>query len=192
MIRKVLPAMLAAMSLAATAQASQTLSAPSEIKLVFAGNTKEWNFVLSHDKREVTLELAARHAAATDIVLVTDTGVVAYDIASNGTVTPNADRRILRDGEVVELDRTNAVVLELPEPVVGVEFSKPFALAAQTAVRGRYIGLKYIARDERGLTQFFAGKGPQRMTVKTEKGSYTFTLTMGTGGAPVYKVAAQQ
>jgi len=167
---------------ATAANAGQAIESARPVKTEFIGNSLGWEVKVQHDYLGVTIKRVPRYATATDLILVTDDGLEAYDISKDGTSLRNDDRRILRDGETVEFAPARALVLEMPSKVEKVQWTRPLALQIQVVVDGRFIAAKYAPYS--GLTLH----GPRRMTVTTDAGSYTFDVAESNGGAPIYRV----
>ena len=109
--------------------------------------------------------------------------LVIYDIAKDGRVDLNTDRRIMRNDGTLELAPVRVSVLEFPDTVKQVEWTRPLALQVQAVIDHHYVALKYA--------QMIGGPnitGPRRLTITTESGKYSFNVVAGTSGAPVYRV----
>ena len=163
----------------------QPVSIQSEtpISKVLIGNSIGWLVRVRDDHRAVTIERNAQYATATDMIFVTPTGLVIYDIAKDGRVDLNTDRRIMRNDGKLELAPVRVSVLEFPDTVKQVEWTRPLALQVQAVIDHHYVALKYA--------QMIGGPnitGPRRLTITTESGKYSFNVVAGTSGAPVYRV----
>jgi hypothetical protein len=150
---------------------------------VFIGNSIGWRVSLHDDHRVVTLTRAARYATATDLIFETATGVTVYDVARNGVARINDDRRIVRDGGALELAPVRVSILEFPAEIKRIEGSGALRAHLLVVTSHRYVALKYVSSSD------FDPKRLGPLTVTTDSGKYSFVITAGDGGAPVYRVA---
>lgn len=149
----------------------------------FIGDSIDWNVKFGKDPRDVVFSPRGSSASATNMIFLTPGGPAVYDIAKNGAATPNNDRRIVQDGGTLELAPVRVSILELPGEITKVEASKSLRLHIKGVVDHRYIALKYLPVDETGI------KESGRLTVTTGSGTYSFAVAVGSGGAPVYRLA---
>jgi hypothetical protein len=176
-------ASIATMAYAGTAIHSLSIESPDPINKVFIGNSIGWDVRIHADHRVASITRYPRDATATNLIFLTPGGVVTYDIAQDGRTRPNDDRRILRDGETLELAPLRASVLELPADVKQIRWTRSVAQQLQIVIDHRYVALKYVP-----LPDNLKIKEPRRLTVTTASGSYSFDVVNGAGGAPLYRV----
>ncbi len=150
---------------------------------VFIGNSIGWLVSVRDDRRVVTVMRNARYATATNMIFVTPGGLATYDIARDGRVELDTDRRIMPNNGTLELAPVRVSVLEFPGEVMRVEWTRPLALQVQAVIHHQYVALKYAPMIGGPKTS-----GPRRLTVTTDSGKYSFNLVAGTDGAPVYRV----
>lgn len=183
----------AAAVIAVTSMAAAHAGAPDQpfrvqldtpIGEVFIGNSIGWLVSVHDDRRVVTVMRNARYATATNMIFVTPGGLATYDIARDGRVELDTDRRIMPNNGTLELAPVRVSVLEFPGEVKRVEWTRPLALQVQAVIDHHYVALKYAPMIG-GPTI----SGPRRLTVTTDSGTYSFNLVAGTDGAPVYRVS---
>ncbi len=176
-------ASIATMAHAGTAIHSFSIESHDPISKVFIGNSIGWDVRIRADHRVATITRYQRDATATNLIFLTPGGVVTYDIAQDGRTRPDDDRRILRDGGALELAPLRVSVLELPDDVKQIRWTRALALQLQTVIDHRYVALKYVP-----LPDNLKIKGPRRLTFTTASGSFSFDVVYGAGGAPLYRV----
>lgn len=161
---------------------SVSVQSADQINDAFIGDSIGWEVRVHNDQRTWTIARHAAYATATDLIFVTPSGLMAYDIARDGKATPNDDRRTMRNGGTLELAPLRVSVLELPGEVKEVAWTRPLALQILTVVDHRYVALKYVPLTDLKI------KGPRRLTITTDSGKYSFDVAAGAGGAPIYRV----
>ncbi|MBN3761177.1 hypothetical protein [Burkholderia sp. Ac-20365] len=182
---------VASIGLAISAHAAGTIQSTGTVTDVFTGNSAGWQFEVSKDRHEISYAPREQFVTATNLLVMTDEGVLAYDISKNGAVTQNNDRRLLADSGVLEVTPVRVVVLEFPSAVRKVEWTRSLATLVHVVIKGNYLAAKYAAPVDSALVTRMSKLGPRRLTVTTDAGTYTFDVASGSAGAPIYKVKGQ-
>ncbi|MFP3637716.1 hypothetical protein [Paraburkholderia sp. SIMBA_054] len=171
-----------ALLISSHALATQKIDGAGPIDAVFAGNSVGWRINVAQDRRSASVTPLAPYARPSDVIFLTGEGLEAFDLARDGKVTRNDDRRVIASGDTLEFAPARAVVLEFPAEITHVSWTRATALQTLVEVQGRFLAAKYAGSPDLRLT------GPRVLTVNTANGVYTFQVTTGPGGAPIYRV----